>query len=405
MENAVPDRTTEGIGRGEMSKSEAAVIGIEVEGTVAEQGMLRDSVTDFVRRLCDMSRVRRLRADGVDCDPSFWKRLADLGWLGILVPQAMGGLGLGLTEAAIVAEGLGAALIPEPFNAMGCMTTTALSACAPNELAQELLTRIVAGEQRVALAWQEEPGELDVNLSAMSVEHIGHEIRLNGIKRYVLAGKAAEGFLVSAVTAAGPELYWVPADAVGLQRDYTLLADGRHFGVLRLQDVAVPSRHRLARGEAARVALETARDYATVIAGAELMGLMKSALKMSLDYMRNREQFGKPIGSFQALQHRAVDLFIQQQLASAVLESALEALRNRPDAKQRAIIASRVKARCSDAALRIVRETIQIHGAMGFTDEFDAGLYLKRALVLSAWLGNAACHRRRYARYALGAQL
>ena len=125
---------------------------------------------------------------------------------------------------------------------------------------------------------------------------------------------------------------------------------------------------------------------------------MERALEMSLDYLRTRVQFGKPIGSFQALQHRAVDLYIQQELSSAVLDEALAFLDSGPDARARAAAASRVKARCSDAALRITREAIQLHGAIGFTDEYDAGLYLKRALTLAAWLGGAAWHRRRYAR-------
>jgi alkylation response protein AidB-like acyl-CoA dehydrogenase len=131
---------------------------------------------------------------------------------------------------------------------------------------------------------------------------------------------------------------------------------------------------------------------------------MDRALEMSLDYLRTRVQFGKPIGSFQALQHRAVDLHIQKELASAVLEETLAALDRGPDAAHRAALASRAKARCADAALKITRETIQLHGAIGFTDEYDAGLYLKRALTLAAWLGGATWHRRRYARLTAGAE-
>ena len=127
------------------------------------------------------------------------------------------------------------------------------------------------------------------------------------------------------------------------------------------------------------------------------------ALEMSLDYLRTRVQFGKPIGTFQALQHRAVDLHIQKELASAVLEEALSVLDRGPAAPARAAAASRAKARCAEAATRITREAIQFHGAIGFTDEFDAGLFLKRALVLTAWLGGATWHRRRYARLAIGA--
>jgi alkylation response protein AidB-like acyl-CoA dehydrogenase len=129
---------------------------------------------------------------------------------------------------------------------------------------------------------------------------------------------------------------------------------------------------------------------------------MERSLEMSLDYLKTRVQFGKPIGSFQALQHRAVDLHIQKELAGAVLEEALAALDRGPDAATRAQLASRAKARCADAALKITREAIQLHGAIGFTDDYDAGLYLKRALTLAAWLGHPVWHRRRYARLAAG---
>ncbi len=129
---------------------------------------------------------------------------------------------------------------------------------------------------------------------------------------------------------------------------------------------------------------------------------MGRALEMTLDYLRTRVQFGKPIGSFQALQHRAVDLHMQKELAAAVLEEALAQLDSDPEPAARAAAASRLKARCADAAVKITRETMQMHGAIGFTDEYDAGLYLKRALTLAAWLGSATAHRRRYAQLTAG---
>jgi alkylation response protein AidB-like acyl-CoA dehydrogenase len=171
--------------------------------------------------------------------------------------------------------------------------------------------------------------------------------------------------------------------------------------VVNLEDAVVPKERIAAVGNTATAALSRALDHAAAIASAELYGVMSRALEMSVDYMKTRVQFGRPIGSFQALQHRAVDLYIQQQLASAVLEEGLRELDGNPLPHKRAMIASRIKARCSDAGVRIGREAIQIHGAIGFTDEYDAGLYLKRALVLAAWLGNASQHRRRYAALAL----
>lgn len=367
--------------------------------------MLRDSVSDFVARATSMARVRRMRAEKSECDSVLWRNMAQLGWLGILVTEQFGGSGLGLAEAAIVAEGLAAALTPEPFNAVAIMAATVLVHSDESALRERLLSQLVSGELRPALAWQEQAGEVDVGALDAQAGRFESGYKLQGTKRFVAGASGANGFVVSARDASGPAIYWLPNDSPGLKLELEPLPDGRQFGTLAMNDVLVARSHRLAAGEAARSALETARDYATIVAGAELLGVMGRALDMTLEYMRTRVQFGKPIGSFQALQHRAVDLYVQQQIASAVLEDGLRRVGEADGAGARAALASRVKARCSEAAMRIVKETIQMHGAIGFTDEYDAGLYLKRAMVLAAWLGNSALHRRRYARFALEAEV
>lgn len=361
---------------------------------------LRDSVADFVNRGTDLARVRRLRGTAAEYDRTLWDEMAGLGWLGILIPERYTGLGLGLAEAAIVAEGLARGLAPEPFAAAAVLAAAVLAEGDNETLKQELLPQVVSGALIPALAWQERAGTLDV--AAIETRAVPFEggFRLNGEKRFVSGAAGADGYIVSAKSTHGIELFWVGRDAPGAELRLEPLADGRHFGILTLSDAVVAREKTLAGADTARAALEKALDHAAAIASAELYGVMGRALEMSLDYMKTRAQFGKPIGSFQALQHRAVDLYIQQQLSSAVLEEALCALDRNPDARARAVLASRAKARCSDAGLRICREAIQIHGAIGFTDEYDAGLYLKRAIVLSAWLGNAALHRRRYARLA-----
>ena len=365
--------------------------------------LLQQSVADFVTRRMTIARVRGLRGTVPEYDRAMWREIAALGWLGIAIPERYGGMGLGLSDAAIVAEGLSRTLAPEPFTSAAILAAGALAACDNETLKRDVLPSIVNGERVPALAWQEVAGEIDADHIAARAAPFEGGFRLSGTKRYVVGAAGADTFLVAARSQADVVLACVERDAPGLTLELEPLADGRHFGQLRLDEVVVPRERVAACGDVAASALSRTIDHAIAIASAELYGVMSRALEMSVDYMKTRVQFGRAIGSFQALQHRAVDLYIQQQLASAVLEQSLRELDREPTPTQRAIIASRVKARCSEAAVRVTREAIQIHGAIGFTDEYEAGLYLKRALVLAAWLGNATQHRRRYASLAFKA--
>ena len=363
--------------------------------------LFKDSVSDFVARGTDISRARALRGTAREYDRSIWRQMGELGWLGIAVPERFGDMGLGLAETAIVAEGLARGLVPEPYTAAAVLAAGVLCGADNEALQDEWLPRIVSGEVIPALAWQEQAGTLDLShIKARAVPFEGG-YRLTGTKRYVAGAAGADLNIVAARAENGLVLACVEQGAPGLALDLEVLADGRQFGNVKLDNVVVPRERVVATGDVARTSLERALDHATAIASAELYGVMSRALDMSVDYMKTRTQFGRPIGSFQALQHRAVDLYIQRELASAVLEQGLRELDCAPPSHVRAAAASRMKARCSDAALRITREAIQIHGAIGFTDEYDVGLYLKRALVLAAWLGNSATHRRRYAALAL----
>ena len=366
------------------------------------RALLTESVADFAARGTDVARARKLRGAPAEHDRAVWKKMAELGWLGILIPEQYGGLGLGLAEMAIVARGLARALVPEPLTAAAVLAATALAAGENEALKREQLPRLAAGETLPALAWQEAAGELDP--AAISTRAVPFEggFKLSGVKRFIAGSAQADAFMVSAQAGGGVALAWLPRETAGARLELEPLADGRWFGTLQLENALVPKTQIVASGAAATEALARAFDHASAIAGAELAGVMDRALEMSLDYLRTRVQFGRPIGAFQALQHRAVDLYIHKELASAVLDEALGLLDGGPDARTRAALASRVKARCADAALRVTREAIQLHGAIGFTDEYDAGLYLKRALTLAAWLGHPTWHRRRYAR--LGAE-
>ena len=358
--------------------------------------MLRASAADFVAGTRDHKRTRALRNTLPGYDEGVVRQMAALGWHGILVPEASGGSGLGFAEMAVVLEELGKGLMGEPLVASVVLAGRALQHGDNPLLKDRLLPRLARGELVPCLAWQEEGGGLEVAAVAAKAEDAEGGVRITGRKRYVAAAGAAEGFLVTARHARGVGLYWVERDAPGLQIHHEWRADGTPSAVVELEAVAVATPNVAAAPGRALAAVSRALDEAMVMASAEMCGVLRATLAMTLDYMRVRVQFGKPIGSFQALQHRVVDLYIQQELAGAVLREAVQALDAEVETPQRVQLVSRAKARASEAGLRITREAVQLHGAIAIQDECDVGLYLKRALVLSAWLGNAGQQRRRF---------
>ena len=365
--------------------------------TLEHRVMLSNSVTDFARGV-DIARARKLRDTQLECDRAIWKQMADLGWLGVLVPEEYGGMGLKLADMAIVAQGLARALVPEPLTATAVMAARVLADSGNEALKDKLLSGLASGDILPAVAWQEEAGSLDAaNIKAEATPFEGG-YRVNGTKRFVIGATSADGYIVSANAPQGMQLLWIPKDSAGVKVDFDMLADGRQSATITLKDATVAKEHVISSGKAAEKSLARAIDHTAAIASAELTGIMGKSLELTLDYLKTRVQFGKAIGSFQALQHRAVDLYIQQELSGAVLNDVLATLDEEPDDNTRSAAASRAKARCTDAALLITRQSIQMHGAIGFTEDCDVGLYVKRAMTLAAWLGNGHAHKRRYAR-------
>lgn len=366
--------------------------------------MLRSSALAFSAKESPPARARALRAEAPGFDLQFWNALAAQGWTGLLVPESAGGYAQGLAEMAEVAGALAAQVAPEPIVPVLVFAGRLLQNCSGHPTARALLADIAAGRALPAVAWQEDAtgaGSFDdrgrvAEPAAVCARDSGRLV-LRGGKRHVRPGAAATGYIVSASSAEGMALVWLPAGSQGLVTSVQRLADGTFAAQLQFQEIAVPTDHLLAIGPAAEDALAAAYDEALVLAGAELASISRQMLSTTLDYLRTRKQFGKPIGSFQALQHRAVDMLIQQELSGALVAHALVELDRGCTGIERALLGARVKARCSEAALMIARESVQLHGAIGVTDECDLGLYLQRALVLSAWLGNAALQRRRFA--------
>ena len=332
--------------------------------------MIRDSAAGIAPRDGDRRRVRALRFARPGFDPTVLRAMGEQGWIGLRVPEDQGGAGLGLREMCALAEELGAALAPEPL-VPAALSAALLSAAG----AEEPLAALLSGEALALTAWQEAPATLEAP---------GTEAP----RLFIPGAGGAASFLVPVRDAGALSLRLQPRDGADLSLDGT--QDGGFHGTLRPAGGAV-----LARDIGA--ALDAALDEAALGTAAYLLGVMDQAFALTLDYLRTRQQFGKPIGSFQALQHRAADLKIQIALTRASVGSAAALLDAGAPAGARRAAVSRAKARASDAAMLVTRQAIQLHGGIGYTDEADIGLYLRKAMVLANQFGPAALHRRRFA--------
>lgn len=360
---------------------------------------IRDSARDFLQRRDQRQRKRKAAAG----DREYWKEIASVGWLGMSVPEALGGLGLGWHAMAAVLEEAGRAQLPEPLVGAGVLATTLLARIAPTGDAgprDRLLDAICRGERVVGLAWQETEGQLEAGEAAgafgVTVTAREGAYVLNGEKRHVIPGAAVDGWLITADGEAGSALFYLPAGTPGVTVHAHERADGSPACHLAIESAFLTPDALLARAGVLD-AVDEAIDYGRLMQSAELVGIARQVLADSVAYLNTRSQFGRPLSSFQALQHRLVDAAMQGELAANSLLDALNAIAAAPgDAKTRKAAASRVKARAARAGIEASRLAIQLHGAIGYTDECDVSLYFRSALHLGAWLGNATAHRQRY---------
>ncbi|MFM1855528.1 MAG: hypothetical protein RLZ83_837 [Pseudomonadota bacterium] len=354
--------------------------------------MFRDSARDYLTRTGQAARARSLEAEGRGLDREQWRDMAALGWFSMLIPEADGGLGLGLAEVCAIAAEAGRHGLPEPLVDAGVVPAALLAHLPASELRSRLMAGLQSGDLVMGLADQERAGVIGPSKPAelgCRCDALDGRSRLSGIKRFVRPAAEADGWIVTAQNDQGLGLYWVDADAAGLVVADTAGVDGLPIRTITLQEVeCLP----LAFGPDASIALNNAWSKGLIALAAELAGIARNALERTCEHLRTRVQFGRPIGSFQALQHRMVDALIQVELAEACLSevtswSPEESLPSR---------ASRAKARCGHAAFEVTRLAVHLHGAIGTTNEFDIGLGLKRAMTLNARLGNPAAHRRRH---------
>lgn len=347
--------------------------------------MLRDAVGKHVERFADGKAVRRARKTLPGPQGASLEVLAEQGWLALALPEAAGGMELGLSAAGIVTEGLAKAYTSDPF--LGLFIAARAYVLAGG--GGEVFDGLGDGSAKLALAWQESASQWG-DLSAKAVLKDG---LLSGQKAWIVGAELADHYLVSATEGDDLVLALVARTAAGLSLTTEFRPDGAPIAGLTL--IQTPAMV-IARGSEAKAALRRALDEGSALIAAELMGHIDQMMALTLEHLKTRHQFGRAIGSYQALQHRAADMFVRQRLARAVLETGLARLDATADAVAYGQQAARLRARLNDTAQWVMRESIQLFGAMGITDENDLSLHLKRCMSLIGLLGNSTAQRRYY---------
>ncbi len=367
-----------------------------------EQALFKDSVERFVRDAYPFEKRCRIIAGEDGFSREMWSQFAELGWLGVAVPEALGGSGGSATEVMIVMEAFGRGLVVEPFLSSVILGGRLAEFGGMAAQRQALLPDLAQGRLILAFAYAEPQSGYDPFDVETTASEDGGGYRIEGLKRLVLHAQAADKIIVSARTAGssrdrdGISLFLVARDAEGLsRRDYRTL-DGGRASDLTLEDVRVDGEALLGAPDQALPVIETAIDHAVAALCAEAVGAMAAALEATNDHLKIRRQFGRPLGDFQVLQHRMVDMFMACEEARSMAYMATCKLGD-GDAGARQKALSAAKARIGKAGRFIGGQAVQLHGGMGMTDELIIGHYFKRLVMIDTLFGNADYHLRRFA--------
>jgi alkylation response protein AidB-like acyl-CoA dehydrogenase len=359
------------------------------------QQLLQQSAREFFTRECPLEHVRALMATETAFDEKLWQGIADQGWTGLLVPEEFGGLGLGLVELAVIAEEMGRACLPAPFVSTLWAASLIERAGSEGQRAQ-YLEKIASGELKATVALLEESADWNPAAVSLRADLMGKEFRLNGRKEFVTDAAVAD--LIIVVARSGDKLVLLPVEkgASGMTITATPGIDAtRKLYAIDFTNVAVAEADALAFNSRTEEALEAATDVALVALCAELVGGMQWTLETAVEYAKTRTQFGKPIGLYQAVQHKCADMFLWLESSrSATYYAAWAVSENDPAAK---IAVSMAKAYCSDAGREVGNNGMQVHGGIGFTWEHNLHLYYKRAKGSEIMLGDASYHREKLA--------
>ena len=367
-----------------------------------EQDELRRTARRFLEVASSTERVRAAMETERGYDPEVWEQLAaELGWTALTIPEEYGGLGMSYLDLHPLMEEMGRALLCSPFFSTICLGANALLLGGSEEHKEKYLAEIAAGDLTATLAFTEPNGLWDANGIEATYEKDGNELVLTGKKHYVVDGHTADLLIIAARTAGsrgseGVSLFLVPGDSQGLVRTWLPTVDQtRRLASLSLEGLRLPNSALLGtEGQGWRVC-ERVLDLANTALAAEQVGGAEACLDMAVEYAKVRKQFGRPIGSFQAIKHTCADMLTRLESArSAAFYASALAAQGHPHLPE-AVAAA--KAFCSDAFFQCAGDNLQVHGGIGFTWEGDAHLFLKRAKASEALFGDATYHRARLA--------
>lgn len=368
-----------------------------------EQQMLQESVQKFVQKSYDFETRNKILASEKGYSDENWALFAELGWLTVPFVEEDGGFGGSAVDLAVMMEEFGKAMLVEPFIATAVLAGGLISEQGSAEQKAELLPRVMEGQLQLACAYAEAGSRFNIaNIKTMA-RLDGDSVVLNGSKTAVLNGANAEILLVvardvgDATDREGISVYLVDAASAGVSVRAFPNVDGKQSAEITLKDVTVPVTARLGDAGTALAALERVVDRATLAVSSEAVGAMESLLQKTVEYSKTRKQFGTPIGTFQALQHRMADMFIECQLARSIVIMAAMKLDSGEDAVEKAKAVSAAKSRIGKAIRKVGQEAIQIHGGIGMTEELDVGHLFKLVTAAEIMFGNTDFHLERFA--------
>jgi len=367
-----------------------------------EQTMLRDAAKDFLNARAPLSHLRQLRDDDVaeGFSTELWAEMVEMGWAAIIIPEAHGGLEYGYTGLGLVLEETGRTLTPSPLLSTALLGTSALILSGNEDICAQWLPQIAAGEKLLAIAFEESAHHRPATVNCRA-EPEDNGYVLNGSKFAVMDGHVADAFIVSARTRSGENLsegvslFLVANDTPGLRIETSELLDNHRNCVIHLEGVSVDRSRLIGPLHGGFPILQKALDRGRIGMAAEMLGIAQETFERTMQYLKERKQFGVPIGVFQALQHRAASLFGEIELCKSVVLKALQAIDE--DSDEVPILASLAKAKCGQTASLATAEGIQMHGGIGMTDEFDIGFFMKRWRTLNQQLGDHRYHLDRFA--------